>query len=262
METMKCEKCGADLESVERFRIRPSWAGGGREAYLDVMPCEACERHERSALEVIQQERQIKARLRDSGIDERVWNLGLDSDTMLRHGLDIDNGNRNAVEHLREWVQAESAGCALEGTQGLGKTLLALCAGVDCIRHGQEVLFVTEREIIDSFRERTPSTRDVKMLARSVEVLILDDIGRHQIDRGGKYMVEVYLDLFDVRLGVFGPPMKTLITTQHDPASLARACADDALASRLMAIIGGNHIELTGKDRRRVRWNGGKAGAK
>jgi hypothetical protein len=254
METTTCPTCGADLEVIERTRVKPSWAGGGQETIRETIGCEACERRQEQRQAAIVEERRFRSGLRDSGIPEAVWGLGLDAASWRHHRLDIDDGNKPAIAALREWVEADNAGCLLMGTQGLGKTLLAMCAGVECIRRGQEVLFVTERDLFDAFRGRRTSERDITLEARSIEVLILDDIGRHQIDRGSKFMVEVYLDLFDCRLPIIGPPLKTLLTTQQDAASLAKACADDALASRLMAIVGGNHVELSGRDRRRVRW--------
>lgn len=256
---MTCNKCGSPLEMVEQVRIKPVWSGGGRETIQVPAPCSVCERRQQEQTDAIMRDREFRRLLRESRIPQDVWEMGLDADLWAQRRLSIDSGNEAALEALREWVSADNAGCLLTGTQGLGKSLLALCAGVDCLRRGQEVLWVTERDLLDSFRGRRDSERDLAMAARSVEVLVLDDIGRHQIDRGGKYMMEVYLDIFDCRLPVFGPQLKTLLTSQHDAASLAKACCDDALASRLLAIIGGNILHLTGTDRRRPKWRIGKA---
>jgi len=255
-----CSKCGSPLEMVEQIRIKPVWSGGGRETIQVPAPCSVCERRQQEQTDAIMRDREFRRLLRESRIPQDVWEMGLNSELWAQRRLSIDSGNEAALEALRGWVEADNAGCLLTGTQGLGKSLLALCAGVDCLRRGQEVLWVTERDLLDSFRGRRDSERDLAMAARSVEVLVLDDIGRHQIDRGGKYMMEVYLDIFDCRLPVFGPQLKTLLTSQHDVASLAKACCDDALASRLLAIIGGNILHLTGKDRRRPRWRIGNGG--
>lgn len=255
---MTCNKCGSPLEMVEQIRIKPVWSGGGRETIQVPAPCSACERRQQEQTDSIMRDREFRRLLRESRIPQDVWEMGLNSELWAQRRLSIDSGNEAALEALRGWVEADNAGCLLTGTQGLGKSLLALCAGVDCLRRGQEVLWVTERDLLDSFRGRRDADRDLAMESRSVEVLVLDDIGRHQIDRGGKYMMEVYLDLFDCRLPVFGPPLKTLLTSQHDAASLAKACCDDALASRLLAIIGGNILHLTGTDRRRPKWRIGK----
>lgn len=249
-----CLRCGTPLVMIDQIRIKPAFLGGGREVVQQAAPCQVCAKQQEEELEHIQQQRLWREVMRNSGIPENCWKLGLAPERWKEHRLEVDPGNARQIEQLRRWVDADNVGCAITGTQGLGKTLLALCAGVDCMRRGQHVLFVTERDLLDSFRGRK-GDKDLPYLAREAEVLILDDIGRHQIDRGGKFMLEVYLDLFDCRLPVFGPPMKTLLTTQHDAASLARSCADDALASRLMAIVGGNFIELGGRDRRRARWH-------
>ncbi len=254
-----CSQCGSPLEMIERTRIKPAWSGGGKEVVQQPSPCCVCEARQQEQTESIMRDRESRRLLRDSRIPEEVWGLGLDLATWKQHRLEVDAGNRDALEALQGWVEAENAGCLITGTQGLGKSLMALCAGVECVRRGQEVLWVTERDLLDSFRGRRDSDRDLAMESRSVEVLVLDDIGRHQIDRGGRYMMEVYLDLFDCRLPVFGHPLKTLLTSQHDAASLAKACCDDALASRLLAIIGGNILHLTGTDRRRPKWRIGKA---
>jgi DNA replication protein DnaC len=264
METKTCPTCGAELEQIERIRLKPAWAGGGQEVVRHVSPCEACERKAQEVQEGIMRDRHQRALIRDSRIPEAVWGLGLDPALWKQHRLVIDDGNRNAIEALRSWVQAERTGCLLMGTQGLGKSLLALCAGMDCLRSGQEVLWVAERELFDTFRgtrRNDPDAADLVGKAQRVEVLILDDFGSHQLDRGSRFMQELYLDLIDCRLPVVGPPLKTLVTSQHDPASLGAACGHQALASRLLALLGGNHLELKGSDRRRARWSLGKAGA-
>lgn len=264
MMDAKCPRCGAVLEMIEQIRVKPSWAGGGREVIKHSAPCESCERKAQEAQEAIIRDRQQRALIRESRIPEDVWTLGLEPALWKQHRLVIDEGNREALDALKGWVQAERIGCLLMGTQGLGKSLLALCAGMDCLRLGQEVLWVAERELFESFRgsrRNDPESADLVGKAQRVEVLILDDFGSHQLDRGSRYMQELYLDLIDCRLPVFGPPLKTLVTSQHDPASLGAACGHQALASRLLALLGGNHIELKGSDRRRARWSIGKAGA-
>lgn len=264
METKTCPHCGAELEQIERVRLKPAWAGGGREVVTQAAPCETCERKAQEVQEGIMRDRHLKTLIRDSRIPEAVWGLGLDPALWKQNRLIIDEGNRNALEALRGWVQADRAGCLLMGTQGLGKSLLALCAGMDCLRLGQEVLWVAERDLFDSFRgarRNDPEASDLVGKAQRVEVLLLDDFGSHQLDRGSRFMQELYLDLIDCRLPVVGPPLKTLVTSQHDPASLGAACGHQALASRLLALLGGNHIELKGSDRRRARWSIGKAGA-
>ncbi len=251
---MNCQRCGSEIEEIEQIRLKPAWQGGGRETVKRALPCETCAKRSEEETSRIMQDRKIRNWRLDSGIPENVWDMSLDRDVWAKRKLRIDQCNEEAFDVLKVWVETANAGALIWGKQGRGKSTLAISAGLDCLRRSQEVLFISEVDLIDSYRNRSEANQGLVRRAMDVEVLILDNVGRHEITRGTAYLKELYFDLLDRRLPILGDPLKTLVTSQHDAPSLSEWCSDGAMASRLLSIIQGNELEITGDDRRHGLW--------
>lgn len=256
LDPKPCEQCGTVLPTEMGAWPRPASMGGGVVQRLRYARCEVCAERRRLAQEAHGREVRFQNRRMASGLPQKCWGLSLDPDAWAKMGLTVDANNRRGVKAAQDWVKGDAGGLMLHGPEGLGKSVIGMCAAMDCLRRDQEVLWVSERDLIDSYRgKRRDDDRNVGILARSIEVLVVDDMGRHKMGRGTAYLTEMYFDIFDARLGLFGDAMKTLITTQLTHESLIEWCEDDAaMHSRIMSILGGNIEILGGQDRRRAVW--------
>lgn len=264
MTPTPCPTCGADL--VIREVEIPATGGQPARVWTRAEPCAACA--DRRAIAYAADEARINrakwSKPSRSGIEDACQVLSLDPAVMTRIGLVTDPENAEPLEVLREWVAGDWS-LYVHGAPGTGKSTAAMAAAMDCLRKPDEVLYLSEARILDIYRTQARGG-DVDMLSRakSVPVLVLDDVGRHKLDRGTAFLPEVYFDILDVRCPAFGPKHKTLITSQLSLQRFAAAFNDEAIARRVLALVEGAFIEMIGDDRSRVHWTrrrpGGRVG--
>jgi len=194
--------------------------------------------------------------LKGCGISKDLHSLSLEPDIWRQCGNETDRHNERFLRVLRRWVDGDFS-LYVVGAPGTGKTAGAVAAALDCMRRNppEEVLFLPEAKLIDAFGRKSDSNLWTR--AGEVQTLVIDDIGRHQVDRGTRYLAEKYLDILDERCPVLpGRRKKTLFTSQMNPAKLALAFSDGAINGRLFALLEGKILEIQGPDRRKMQWSG------
>lgn len=262
IETTECPRCKSELKVTVGTQPKTQW--NPEKAFRDVERCQTClDADHKARLE--DEYKCERARIfKESGIDERYWSgsrapvMSLNAEVMKALKIEEDEDNTRGISILRKWVKSEGGTLYCYGAQGSGKTCAAMAAAIDCINEyrPQDVQFLTERVIIGTYSRG--SKYEISLIERSfdVEVLVLDDFGRHIATRGTQYLVEQYGDIFDARNMLIGPKRKTLITSQLQPSysKITNHFNDAAVSSRLLSLIGGNHVQFKGEDRRQNEW--------
>ena len=256
LESRTCAKCGAELEvsqvELPRFGDKPV------RTLTRVEDCQVCAEAMHRAVQAEENKRNAAKWMRESRIDKHGLKLSLSVNVWSSLGLKIDEHQSHLMSFLRDWVMSTNQATYIYGAQGRSKTITALAAAVDCLRKPERVVWAPERDLIQAFRGRPGGSLIVD--CQEAEVLIIDDLGRHTLDRGTAFLPELYGDLFDVRSPPFGPPLKTLITSQLAPNDLIAWSAghkgqpDMALVGRIYAMLEGCYFEATGPDRRSFEW--------
>jgi len=130
-------------------------------------------------------------------------------------------GSSNRLAHAASLAVAEKPAKAynplfLYGGVGLGKTHLLHAIGNHCIKHNQNVLYVTSEEftndLINAIRSHTTQTFREKY--RSIDVLLIDDI---QFIAGKESTQEEFFHTFN---SLHGQEKQIIITSDRPPKAL------------------------------------------
>lgn len=137
-------------------------------------------------------------------------------------------GVQEGYEAALAFVDARSGWLVLQGTNGCGKTHLAVAIARQCLDNGQAVLFGVVPDLLDELRATFSHRGDENFeeevgKIRDAEVLILDDLGA---ESGTPWATEKLYRLLNYR---YNARSMTVITTNQ--INLARI--DPRIASRL-----------------------------
>ena len=144
-------------------------------------------------------------------------------------------------------------GLFITGAYGVGKTYLASCIANEIIKNGKSVIFGTLIQLLDfirdSYSDSEVSDKDYLNLYSSVELLIIDDLGK---EKPTEWVLEKLFLIVNNRYNNYLP---IVITTNYNRNQLReRLCINknysivDSIISRLYEMCGG--IEIKDDDHR------------
>ena len=170
----------------------------------------------------------------------------------------ITNKNKKAYENIKKYVdklikETTNKGLFITGDYGVGKTYLASCIANEIIKNGKSVIFGTLIQLLDfirdSYRDSEVSDKDYLNLYSSVELLIIDDLGK---EKPTEWVLEKLFLIVNNRYNNYLP---IVITTNYNRNQLReRLCINknysivDSIISRLYEMCGG--IEIKDDDHR------------
>lgn len=239
IEQVRC-KCGAAVELEVPEDMAPRWKESLRRMGGVCAACTAAERVNTEAKCSLDGEKVIAARLQSSEIPKGLQRLRFE-------GLDIDAGNRAAVDEAKRWASGGTAGVFLTGGIGVGKTTIAAAAAGAYLRRGRLRWTSMPRVFaLLGVGGTNGNRRTATELLTGKGALVLDDIDKA---RPTEYGAEVVFGLIDHRI-TEGAPL--FVTANLDYAALAQKWPEpfgEAIASRLAGYCG-VAIEVQGDDRR------------
>lgn len=134
--------------------------------------------------------------------------------TLVKNGGWIMNGY-----NMRKY------GLTIIGSFGTGKTFLASATYNALIKAGRSGAWVGYPEFVHlaqaGYKDRV---HDMLAILRSVDVLLLDDLGRSEYEEPTSYIADVVKDVIGVR---YNDNRLTLITTNLEPAQIAKKFGED-----------------------------------
>lgn len=168
--------------------------------------------------------------------------------------VDVRPENAATWEKLLAWANgaspASESGLLLWGPVGTGKSFAAVALMRRRIELGEYGLFFTETDYLEDVRntfgdKADSTTEEVQHAARTVPLMVLDDVGGEELTAWGETQIRA---LLNARMNARLP---TLITSNFDPVRL-REVREERIVSRVLGLCGrGEHVyEWQGPDRR------------
>lgn len=119
-------------------------------------------------------------------IPRRYWGASMEEVSRTEHR---DSPHRIVSKYVRDmaWMRENGVGLLLYGPNGLGKTCAAVVIGKEYRRRGATVMFLAAAHIKEAVinRERFDEHQTLMERAKSVDVLLLDDLGKEIEDSTG-----------------------------------------------------------------------------
>lgn len=152
-------------------------------------------------------------------------------------------------DYLDNWTErkASGKGLFLYGSVGTGKTMLACIIGLELIKRGYAVKFLSVYDIL-----RRPqgfayaeANEDFDYLVKTVPLLIIDDLGA---ERSTSFAKEQIMAVLDMRYGS-GLPMVVTSNLSNEELSNPKDIIDSRIKSRITEL---KPIHMTGADYRRT----------
>ncbi len=237
-EQVECARCGEPIEitTLPGIEIKNIYC----DSCYDALEQEQREENDREALLFIQEFRQeridnYRSYAVEAGIPPRLHAASLDN-------IAVDNGNREAVEAARSFIETPRDALLLHGDTGRGKTWLAAAIARELIIRGAWTQFTAASDMIadlaQSYKEDSFEMTFKKY--KNVPVLIIDDLG---VEKDTERSLEHVYNLIDHR---YAWERGTVITSNMRGKELAAR-----YGTRIMSRIKtGAVVELKGKDRR------------
>lgn len=224
-----CEHCGQPLAPMTVNAL-------GREHRIGWMPChcDAATAERIAAMQAEQERERMEKRAadlqrrRDAGIPERY--------------LCAESENAPAIADL--W--SEDIGFYIDGPQGTGKSHTAAAVMIRLMNLGYSARFVVVPDLMEAMRTRKVEDRDLTGLLCTVDVLILDDLGK---ETPTAYACERLFHIVNARYNANLPIGVTSNFTRGEIAQrLTEGDVGKSIASRLCGMT--QRIHLDGIDRR------------
>ena len=226
----RCEFCGEPLE-------RNTVTFGGVERAVGWKGCH-CEAAARARVERMEAERarqeaearaQLEGRLRKAGVPERY--------------LLAEDGRADAMAAA---IAEEGQGFYIDGTQGTGKTRLAMAITRVLVAQGEPVKVRIAPNLMEAMRSRSVENRESTEELARCRVLVLDDLGK---EAPTAYACERLFDIVNERYNAMLPIVVTSNYTRGEIAQkLTEGDVGRSIASRLCEMTRRVHID--GPDRR------------
>lgn len=242
-ETKSCRDCGVEVAREIPYKLRDTAYGD----LLNRVPilCGVCSLAQEIAL--AHEEAHRENTLRDERLRERRQDCRIPEiyRSLTWKDIEIDNGNRAAVEDAKRWGRGELKGLVLSGDVGIGKTLIAAVAANALMRR-RRVRWFSASKLMAQARAgfKNPSRDEVtELLINERMALVLDDIDKIAPT---EYALDIFFQVIDSRTANATP---LLVTTNKNYTEL-KAQFGEPIASRLATCAG---HRIVGSDRRRAR---------
>lgn len=221
----ECPHCGCPLEPL-------TITFGGAEHHVGYKDCscpnataERAEQDRRTLAE--QRERDAKRyaeRCRRAGIPERYL----------------------TAEHPKAASASDDPNWYIHGTQGTGKTHLAMAIARRVIARGKSVEVRIVPHLLEDLRSRNTEDRSITAKLAECDLLVLDDLGK---ESPTPYACERLFDIINDR---YNSKLPVMVTSNYDPNSIAKRLSEGdtgrSIASRLSEMC--RRIHMDGADRR------------
>jgi DNA replication protein DnaC len=157
----------------------------------------------------------------------------------MRHIFDVEPKPTNAMNVTREWLASSKAFLFLSGGVGTGKSAAAAWVCVE----GRGI-FVTADELSAAFGFEDSAKKMMERL-KSVELLVIDDLGTEYQDKGG-YFIQNLNALLNHRYGA--AVLRTVVTTNIAPEDFVakyERLADRVREAGFFEVIGGKSMRAS-----------------
>lgn len=193
-----------------------------------------------------QREERIADRVKKSGIPEKYLSQtfqNIEKTAQISGSVDV------CQDYLDNWIErkANGKGLFLYGSVGTGKTMLACIIGLELIKRGYAVKFLSVYDIL-----RRPqgfayaeANEDFDYLVKTVPLLIIDDLGA---ERSTSFAKEQIMAVLDMRYGS-GLPMVVTSNLSNEELSNPKDIIDSRIKSRITEL---KPVHMTGSDYRRT----------
>jgi len=227
--TTRCEYCGRELE--------PRYVVVGEKRYpTGYAPCH-CEGAAAARVAALEEEERKIANEKHQAEVRRLRNAGLPERYM--------NAEHPQADALCD-LWADDIGFYIDGEWGTGKTLLASAAFRKLCLMGYSSRFVVVPTLMESMRSRKVEDRDQTERLATVDVLVLDDLGK---ETPTPYACERLFDIVNTRYNANLPIGITSNFTRGEIAQkLTEGDIGRSIASRLCEMT--RRVHLDGEDRR------------
>lgn len=222
----KCQSCGVVLRD---FYVKASEILGTKERWI-VNNSKLCNECEKTELAKKEDEKRRK-------VEQDKYNnvFGLSSLSKLYfhktfRNFFVKNSNRTAYNKANEFAyKTKGKSLYVYGNVGTGKTHLAFAAA-KVLMNKKTVLALSVPELLyrikSTFSEKHNESYDLVNKAKSVSVLVLDDLGS---EKATEWVREILFVIINYR---YSHKLMTLVTSNHDLESIS-CQIDSRIASRL-----------------------------
>lgn len=154
------------------------------------------------------------------------------------------------IDFASDFKDEQTRTIMLSGSVGSGKTHLAYATAREIIKQGYAAIFVTVPELLESIRDTFSngeiSQTEIKKIYKTVDLLIMDDIGAEYVRDDNSWAAGEIFDIINART-----TKATIYTTNLSGQDLAQHYGG-VQGKRIVSRIKNNStaIQLTGRDRR------------
>ncbi|MBQ6411170.1 MAG: ATP-binding protein [Atopobiaceae bacterium] len=228
-DTTRCPHCGRELPRLTQTLLGREYDVGAGECGCDAARAERAEaeRAERERERAEMRAAEMRRR-RDAGIPERY--------------VLAESDKAQAIASLWD----EGTGFYIDGDQGTGKSHVAAATAIRLINLGRSARFVVVPDLMEAMRTRKAEDRDLTDQLCTVDVLVLDDLGK---ETPTAYACERLFHIVNARYNAKLPIGVTSNFTRGEIAQrLTEGDVGRSIASRLCEMT--RRIHLDGEDRR------------
>ncbi|MDR3289378.1 MAG: ATP-binding protein [Peptococcaceae bacterium] len=196
-------------------------------------------------------QKNLRRRLRDARISGQLLECAFDQFNLEYYRQDEKN-ERSHLENAKKALQAamdftdrctqnrSGLGLLFTGPVGSGKTFLAAAIANALTQQGLDVLFLVVPELLDEIKstydKRSETSEfDVIEAARTVQILILDDLGAHNYT---EWTINKLYSIINYRLNA---QLQTVITTNLSVKQMDE-CLGDRTTSRIFEMTQGYRL--------------------
>lgn len=228
-----CEFCG----SIRPLRLIPLVTSKERTMPMGYAPCSCSESREALA-ERAENEKRAELDAQKQAEEEALVRAGIPQRYL--------NAAHPWAERMADLARLGQS-FFIYGDNGTYKTTLAMAAGILLVKSKKSVLAVSTYDLMDSMRSRKTEDRTLFDRAASVDVLILDDLGKEASNTA--YACERLFAIIDKRDKAMMP---VIVTSNYQLDEIAHNITEGAIGVAIASRLRGSckQLPLNGEDRR------------